>query len=128
MPVPTDRAALIALLDEIVPERSNDVRTWPEDEAEAYRELRFDAGRAAARQVLLGKAADVLLADAGTVYRTVLREKTRGLDWYARERASLEDAQDDLALFYASDPRRHAHDMVIQHRPAPARWADHPDA
>lgn len=124
MPIPTDRAKLIDLLDELVPHRSDDLRTWPADEAEAYREHRFEEGRAAARQVMLGKAADALLAGTETVYRTVLREKTRGLDWHERERASLKQAQDDVAIFYAADPRRHAHDMVIQHRPATIPWAD----
>jgi hypothetical protein len=126
MPIPADRAELVALLDQIVPERGDDIRTWPDDEAEAYREHRFAEGRAAARQVMLGKAADVLLADAGTIYRTVLREKSRGLDWHQRERASLDDARDDVAIFEASDPRRHAYDMVIQHRPATTPWADYP--
>lgn len=36
-------------------ETPNDIRTWPEDEAEAYREFGFGEGRDAARTVRIEK-------------------------------------------------------------------------
>jgi hypothetical protein len=59
--LPFDRETLALTLDRLLPERGNDIRTWPEDEAEAYREERFEAGRRAARALWLQKAADALL-------------------------------------------------------------------
>lgn len=55
-------APLEVLLDELFAERGNDVRLWPEDEAEAYRELGWSEGAAAARALRIAKAARALYA------------------------------------------------------------------
>jgi len=57
-----DVESLATVLEELLPERGNDVRTWPEDEAEAYREHGWSAGHAAARRLRHEKAARALLA------------------------------------------------------------------
>jgi len=52
------------LADALAPffERGNDVGTWPADEAAAYRELLFAEGHAAARRIVLQKAARAAIA------------------------------------------------------------------
>lgn len=42
-------------------EGTTDIRTWPEDEAEAYREFRFQEGRDAAHAVRVKKLAAALI-------------------------------------------------------------------
>ena len=60
--VPPDVAAIADVLEEHLYDRGNDVRTWPDDEAAAYRELGWSEGTAAARRVMFEKAARALLA------------------------------------------------------------------
>ena len=60
-PAPSDVAELAALLAELLYDRGRDVRTWPEDEAAAYRELGWEPGHLAARTVMFEKAAHELL-------------------------------------------------------------------
>jgi hypothetical protein len=59
---PVTREELAKALSALYYERGNDVRTWPEDEAEAYRELRWSEGSQAARDVINLKSADAILA------------------------------------------------------------------
>lgn len=61
-PVQIDREALVEVLSTSLWERGNRVNDWPEDEAEAYRELGWAEGAAAARSIVMGKAADAVIA------------------------------------------------------------------
>jgi len=55
------RDELTELLDVALPERGTNIRQWPDDEAEAYREFGWAEGIAAAREVWLSKGADAVL-------------------------------------------------------------------
>lgn len=61
-PFPLDVEELADLLEEHLYDRGNNVRTWPADEAAAYRELGWSEGTAAARRVMFHKAARAVLA------------------------------------------------------------------
>jgi len=58
----TVRDTLADLLETVFYDRGNNLANWPEDEAEAYRELGWSEGTAAARALVRRKAADVILA------------------------------------------------------------------
>lgn len=60
-----DRETLARVLSDPKWQRGSDVREWPEDEAEAYREEGWSVGIAAARAVLVQKQVDALLAALG---------------------------------------------------------------
>ena len=57
-----DVESLATVLEELLPERGNDLSTWPEDERDAYREHGWSEGLAAARRLRFEKAARALLA------------------------------------------------------------------
>ena len=61
-PTDDEREALDRLLDEHMAVRPQRVREWPDDEAEAYRELGWSEGIAAARKLQVAKARDAILA------------------------------------------------------------------
>ena len=54
------RARVLGALTDLGADRGHDVTEWPADEAAAYRDQRFEAGREAVRAVRLSKAADAL--------------------------------------------------------------------
>ena len=61
-PAPDDVEALATVLEEHLYDRGNDVRTWPPDEAAAYREHGWAEGTASARRVMFTKTARALLS------------------------------------------------------------------
>lgn len=82
------REALIELLTASLYDRGNQVTDWPEDEAEAYRELRWWEGREAARKLMFAKAVDALLAPGGPIQLVS--------DVQAAQREADEKAVDDI--------------------------------
>lgn len=63
MAIRSAREYLADRLAEVLYDRGDDIRKWPEDEAEAYREFRFSEGMAAANRLKFLKAADAILDD-----------------------------------------------------------------
>ena len=78
--------------------RGNDVRTWPADEAEAYREFRWAEGAANARRVMFEKNADAILAS------DLLAELKQV--WQAD---GLMDAANDTTTHYVIDQNHKRH-------------------
>lgn len=64
--MPDQTTELEQLLTTLLYDRGNVVYEWPDDEAEAYRELGWSEGVAAARKIMFEKAAKAL-TDAGFV-------------------------------------------------------------
>ena len=67
----TARDEIAAIITDPKFERNNVVSSWPDDEAEAYRELGWSEGREAAEVIRSGKVADAILA-AGYVKPRVI--------------------------------------------------------
>lgn len=75
------RAALAAIL-----ERGERVNEWPEDEARAYRDLRFEAGRRAAQAIRVDKI--LALTRGDEEFETSWAGDERATHWYdTREEA-----------------------------------------
>jgi hypothetical protein len=129
------REAILAVLNDPQWKRNNHVNEWPDDEAEAYRELRWEEGANAALRVLHGKQAHAIIAALSTRPALPAGDEGHGIKYWGIQVGFIEHPTQCIVecrcgeVFRPTtkgDPRKQEMDVKHQHEAHVAALASRP--